>query len=157
MEHCFSFVFPLDFSTFSLLVTSIRLQCLAADEQAGKQAQRRAVHHQAVTTENASLQMRLGAASSLALMYTDGIRCIFVELRIRAVHFPVTAARGRKSKFGDCPPFPSIQAARRPLAFCDCRCIVCDHVFKLRVPADSVRRRCRRPSNPYIPQVLHPS
>ena len=70
----------LDCSTFPLLVTGFRLQRLAANEQAGKQAQRRVRQQQAATSENTNSQMRLGAARSPASLSSVGSSSSFASM-----------------------------------------------------------------------------
>jgi hypothetical protein len=70
----------LDFSTFSLLVTGFRVQRLTANEQAGKQAQRRVRQQRAATSESTHPQMRLGAARSPASLSSAGSSSSFASM-----------------------------------------------------------------------------
>ena len=70
----------LDFSTFSIFVTGFRVQRLAANEQAGKQAQRRVCKQRAATSESTHPQMRLGAARSPGSLSSAGSSSSFASM-----------------------------------------------------------------------------
>ena len=82
----------LDCSTIPFLVTGFRLQRLAANEQAGKQAQRRVRQQQAATSENTNSQMRLGAARSPASLSSVESSSSFASML--SAHMPRPPARG---------------------------------------------------------------